>query len=71
MNKFSLYFCDFSAEEIAEITGGSVISRNSDRITSVSTDSRDVELGTLFVAIKGERFDGHDFITEVFASGAS
>ncbi len=71
MNKIFLDFCDFSAQEIAEITGGSVIPGNSDRITSVSTDSRDIEHGTLFVAIKGERFDGHDFISDVFAAGAS
>ena len=71
MNKIFLDFCDYSAKEIAEITGGSVIPGNSDRITSVSTDSRDVERGTLFVAIKGERFDGHDFIADVFEKGAS
>lgn len=71
MNKIFLDFCDYSAEEIAEITGGSVILGNSDRINSVSTDSRDVESGTLFVAIRGERFDGHDFIADVFGAGAS
>ncbi len=70
MNKIFLDFCDYSVEEIAEITGGSVIPENTDRINSVSTDSRDVGCGTLFVAIKGERFDGHDFIADVFKAGA-
>lgn len=36
----------------------------------VSTDSRDVRPGDLFFAIKGERFDGHDFVDQVLAQGA-
>lgn len=34
-------------------------------ITNVSTDSRTIEAGDLFVALRGERFDGHDFIESV------
>ncbi|MBS1171009.1 MAG: murF [Burkholderiaceae bacterium] len=37
----------------------------------VSTDSRHVESGNLFVALRGERFDAHDFLNEVAASGAA
>ena len=36
----------------------------------VCTDSRQVQAGDLFFAIKGERFDGHDFLAEVEAKGA-
>jgi UDP-N-acetylmuramoyl-tripeptide--D-alanyl-D-alanine ligase len=36
----------------------------------VSTDSRDIVPGDLFVALKGERADGHDFVEEVFKKGA-
>jgi UDP-N-acetylmuramoyl-tripeptide--D-alanyl-D-alanine ligase len=36
----------------------------------VSTDSRTVAAGTLFVALKGEHFDAHDFLQEVAAKGA-
>jgi len=36
----------------------------------VSTDSRTVAAGDLFFAIRGERFDGHSFIDEVFRRGA-
>ncbi|HOA74159.1 MAG TPA: UDP-N-acetylmuramoyl-tripeptide--D-alanyl-D-alanine ligase [Phycisphaerae bacterium] len=39
-------------------------------VTRVTTDSRDVKPGDLFFAIRGERFDGHQFIGEAFASGA-
>ena len=38
--------------------------------TSVGSDSRAVTPGMLFVALKGERFDGHDYVPEVLASGA-
>lgn len=36
----------------------------------VSIDSRTLEPGALFVALKGPRFDGHDFLTEAAARGA-
>lgn len=40
-------------------------------ITGVTTDSRESEPGLLFVAIKGERFDGHDFISQAISRGAA
>ena len=39
--------------------------------TSVSTDSRTIQPGALFVALRGEKFDGHDFIAAVARSGGS
>jgi len=39
-------------------------------ITSVTVDSRQVVPGTLFVAVAGERVDGHDFAAEAVAAGA-
>ena len=39
-------------------------------IDSVSTDSRAIESGSLFIALKGERFDAHQFLGEVSAAGA-
>ncbi|RUR19957.1 UDP-N-acetylmuramoyl-tripeptide--D-alanyl-D-alanine ligase [Legionella sp. km535] len=39
-------------------------------VTGVCIDSRIINPGNLFVAIKGEHFDGHDFIKEVEAKGA-
>lgn len=38
--------------------------------TAVSTDTRTIEEGALFVALRGERFDGHDFIDEAVDAGA-
>ncbi len=40
------------------------------KITGVSTDSRKVKKGEIFFAIKGERFDGHDFVRQAFKKGA-
>lgn len=39
-------------------------------VTGVSTDSRAVKQGDLFVALRGEKFDGHDFLTKAAESGA-
>lgn len=38
--------------------------------TGVSTDSRATEEGHLYVALRGERFDGHDFVGDAMAAGA-
>jgi len=38
--------------------------------TGVSTDSRTTKAGDCFFAIRGEKFDGHDFLRDVFAKGA-
>jgi len=37
----------------------------------VTTDTRSVAPGDLFVALRGERFDGHDFVAQAFAGGAA
>ncbi|MEN2427422.1 UDP-N-acetylmuramoyl-tripeptide--D-alanyl-D-alanine ligase [Chromobacterium vaccinii] len=40
-------------------------------VMRVITDSRQAQPGDLFVALKGERFDAHDFVAEVTAKGAA
>jgi UDP-N-acetylmuramoyl-tripeptide--D-alanyl-D-alanine ligase len=40
-------------------------------ISGVATDSRRVQAGDLFVALRGERFDGHQFLPAVAAAGAA
>lgn len=40
-------------------------------IYHISIDSRNIKKNTLFIAINGERFDGHDFIDEVVKKGAA
>ncbi len=38
-------------------------------VEKISTDSRDVDEATLFIALKGERFDANDFVTDVLSKG--
>lgn len=40
-------------------------------IKGVSTDSRNIKSGELFIALEGKNFDGHNYIEEVFKKGAS
>ena len=42
-----------------------------DRFSGATLDSRQVKPGMLFVAVKGERVDGHDFIPQAMAAGAA
>ena len=39
--------------------------------TSVSKDTRDIDSGALYIALKGANFDGHDFIEQASAAGAA
>jgi len=51
-------------KEIAEMTGG-VLHGADVALDSVATDSRLVKEDQLFIAIKGERFDAHDFVADL------
>ncbi|MFQ6618758.1 MAG: Mur ligase domain-containing protein, partial [Fidelibacterota bacterium] len=39
-------------------------------ISGISNDSRSIKEGEIFVAVKGEIFDGHDFLKEAVKKGA-
>jgi UDP-N-acetylmuramoyl-tripeptide--D-alanyl-D-alanine ligase len=41
------------------------------KVSRVITDSRQARAGDLFIAIKGEKFDGHDFVGDVIANGVT
>ena len=55
--------------EIALATKGKVLGADVE-INSVGTDSRAIESGQLFVALKGENFDGHDYAGQSLQQGA-
>jgi UDP-N-acetylmuramoyl-tripeptide--D-alanyl-D-alanine ligase len=61
-----------SLADVAAATGGSIV-RGSPyaSISAVSTDSRGAFPGGLFVALAGERFDGHDFVKDAANGGAA
>ena len=63
----------FTLREIAAACSGKYIGDEAlldTAITSVERDSREIKGGSLFLAIKGGRVDGHDFIEKCFDSGA-
>ena len=51
-------------------TGGRVEGKGTPDIESVSFDSRTLEAGALFAAIRGDNLDGHDFVGTAFDAGA-
>ena len=64
---------DLTLADVARLTGGRLHGATGDeRVTgTVEFDSRAVAPGGLFVALPGERVDGHDFVAAAMASGAA
>src|SRR5436309_10561238 len=65
----------FTVEELREVISVKVLAGQDSlsgkhRIGQISTDSRSVRRGDLFVALRGDRYDGHEFVPAVFAQGA-
>ena len=68
-NKVDNEMPNLTLENIANACEGTYVgdpSKKQKIITGAVTDSRKVEEGFLFIPIKGERVDGHDFIPSVF-----
>lgn len=59
-----------SLDAVATLTHGKHYGENAE-ISSVVIDSRRVRAGSLFVALRGERVDGHDYLRQAAESGAS
>jgi UDP-N-acetylmuramoyl-tripeptide--D-alanyl-D-alanine ligase len=62
----------FTLQEVLTATQGRCISPTGQQTFSgVSTDSRTLQAGVLYVALSGEKFDGHDYAAEAIAKGAA
>ena len=64
---------NMTPEHMAQVTGGKLLGPEAlykKEITDVVTDSRKIQSGCLFAAIRGERADGHAFIGQVIREGA-
>jgi UDP-N-acetylmuramoyl-tripeptide--D-alanyl-D-alanine ligase len=61
----------WTSEAMAEAMGGRPLGQMPEGITGISIDSRTIQPGEAFFAIKGERVDGHDFASLAIANGAS
>ncbi len=57
-------------EDIIKATEGKVLQKEAHSFTGISIDSRSIKEGELFIALKGTRFDGHDFIKEALSKGS-
>ena len=55
---------------LLESTGGSLLRGSADSFAGAGIDSRAVKPGMLFFAVKGDRFDGHDFAAQAVRDGA-
>ncbi len=60
-----------SADDLVSLTGGRLLARSGHRVRRAAVDSRLVEPGCLFVALPGERTDGHEHIDDAVARGAA
>jgi UDP-N-acetylmuramoyl-tripeptide--D-alanyl-D-alanine ligase len=60
-----------TADELVAIAGGTLLTRSGRPIRGGAVDSRAVEPGNLFVALPGERTDGHAFVGAAIAAGAA
>lgn len=59
-------------EFVRQVTDGALINGEKTLpITGVTTDSRQVSPGDIFFALEGEKFDGHNYISQALASGAT
>jgi len=65
---------NLSVKEIAQACGGQLVLRNGTKddtcVTCVVIDSRKAGAGSVFVAVAGERVDGHRFVGQVYEAGA-
>ena len=61
-----------SLQEIRQAVSGKALSafRGDEQVRSVSTDSRQPKPGSVFVALKGERFDAHEYLPQAAAGGS-
>jgi UDP-N-acetylmuramoyl-tripeptide--D-alanyl-D-alanine ligase len=61
----------WTQDAFVDAAGGSARGVGGAEITGISIDSRSLEPGDAFVAIKGDRLDGHDYVAAALAAGAS
>lgn len=58
--------------DILNATRGKLLSgSNTQSVNGISTDSREINRNCLFIALKGEQFDGHDYLYQAFEKGAA
>lgn len=65
-----VFIMEFEIEEIIDATKGKLVRGDTSAVIKrISTDSRTLQENDLFVALSGEKFDGHDFLDQVAEKG--
>ena len=59
----------YTLSEILEPTAGRLLVKGTRYFTGISIDSRTIREGELFISLRGERFDGHDFLEPALKKG--
>lgn len=60
----------WTLDEIAQWTNGKIISRRYEKYSEVGTDTRQNLNGKIFIALKGDNYDAHDYLNKAYAGGA-
>ena len=58
-------------ETLAKVLNTELKNSGSVEVTGVSTDSRTIQPGDCFFAVKGENFDGHEYIEQALAKAGA
>ena len=59
------------AVDICRAVGGTFLQTGGGTVTGVTSDSRQIASGDLFIPLVGARFDGHDYIDTALSAGAA
>jgi UDP-N-acetylmuramoyl-tripeptide--D-alanyl-D-alanine ligase len=62
---------NLTLEEISNVVGGALEGSRNTKVTGYSIDTRTLHAGEIFFAVKGPRFDGHEFLDQAFQKNAS
>jgi UDP-N-acetylmuramoyl-tripeptide--D-alanyl-D-alanine ligase len=63
--------CEFTVAEVAAAVGGRLRDNSAIPIRGVSIDTRAITMGALFVALRGDSRDGHDYLEQARQLGAA
>lgn len=61
----------FTVDDLVKMTKGKLVQKQDSFVYGISTDSRTIQKGDLFIPLKGENFDGHAYIKQVEEKGAA
>ena len=62
----------FNIDEIVKVTGAKILHKTkTDGVFEISTDTRKLEKGNIYLPLRGENYDGHNFIDKALENGAA